>query len=72
MRRPWENESQPTANAPLSVKAGKAMVYETASMSREEAFARAEALFEPAYLSDDAQEGPRAFREKRPPKWTGK
>ena len=60
------------ANAPLSVMAGKAMVYETANMPREEAFARAEALFEPVYLSEDAQEGPKAFREKRPPKWSGR
>jgi enoyl-CoA hydratase/carnithine racemase len=59
-------------NAPLSVRAGKAMVYETSALPRDEAFAAAEALFEGAYLSQDAQEGPRAFREKRPPRWTGR
>ena len=32
----------------------------------------AEALFERAYLSEDAQEGPRAFREKRSPVWKGR
>jgi len=28
------------------------------------------ALWEPVYLSADAQEGPAAFRAKRPPVWT--
>ncbi len=32
---------------------------------------RPRALFRPAYLSDDALEGPRAFREKRPPGLAG-
>lgn len=59
-------------NAPLSVRAGKALVSETLDLPLEAAFARAEALFERAYLSEDAQEGPRAFREKRPPNWKGR
>ncbi len=33
---------------------------------------QAEALWEPVYRSDDAQEGPRAFREKRAPNWQGR
>jgi enoyl-CoA hydratase/carnithine racemase len=59
------------ANAPLSVAAAKAMVRD-AWDADPEAFARAEALWEPVYLSDDAQEGPRAFRERRPPNWQGR
>jgi hypothetical protein len=37
-----------------------------------EAFDEAERIWEPVYLSADAQEGPRAFRDKRPPVWTGR
>jgi enoyl-CoA hydratase/carnithine racemase len=60
------------ANAPLSVRAGKAMVYAAAGARREEAWEEAERLFRPAYLSADALEGPRAFQEKRPPVWLGR
>ncbi len=60
------------ANAPLSVRAGKAMVYASAEHPRSQAYEHAEGLFAPVYLSDDAQEGPRAFREKRPPVWKGR
>jgi enoyl-CoA hydratase/carnithine racemase len=59
------------ANAPLSVAAAKSMVRE-AWDADPDAFARAEALWEPVYLSEDAQEGPRAFRERRPPDWQGR
>jgi enoyl-CoA hydratase/carnithine racemase len=60
------------ANAPLSIAAAKRMVYASAGASLEAAFAAADEFFEPAYLSEDAQEGPRAFREGRPPKWLGR
>ncbi len=58
------------ANAPLSVLAAKKTVQLTAQLS-EEAFARAEAVWEPVYTSNDAKEGPAAFRDKRRPQWTG-
>jgi enoyl-CoA hydratase/carnithine racemase len=60
------------ANGPLSVRAAKATVYASAELSRSAAFDEAERLWEPVYLSDDAQEGPRAFREKRRPEWKGR
>jgi len=60
------------ANAPLSVAAGKRMVYAVAGVRFEEAFAAADGFFEPAYTSEDAQEGPRAFREGRAPNWLGR
>jgi enoyl-CoA hydratase/carnithine racemase len=56
------------ANAPLSVLAAKRTVY----LSRPEVFEQAERIWAPVYLSADAQEGPAAFRDKRPPVWTGR
>jgi len=55
-------------NAPLSVAAGKRTVYLAMAAPYEEA----DALWEPVYTSADAQEGPRAFAEKRPPRWQGR
>ncbi len=59
-------------NAPLSVKAGKKMV--TAVMRRVmgETYTEVNEIWEPVYLSSDAQEGPLAFSEKRTPQWQGK
>ncbi|MFO1082354.1 MAG: enoyl-CoA hydratase-related protein [Reyranellaceae bacterium] len=60
------------ANAPLTVRAAREMVYMSTEMGRSAALRAGRALFEPVYLSDDAQEGPRAFAEKRPPRWQGR
>jgi enoyl-CoA hydratase/carnithine racemase len=60
------------ANAPLSVRAAKATVRLIAEHSMRDAFAAAEALWEPVYLSEDAQEGPAAFRDGRKPEWKGR
>ena len=55
-------------NAPLSVAAAK----RTVLLSAPHVWDAAEELWEPVYRSDDAQEGPRAFREKRAPNWQGR
>jgi enoyl-CoA hydratase/carnithine racemase len=60
------------ANAPLSVRAGKAMVYASAELNRTRAWEEAERLYESVYLSEDALEGPRAFQERRKPEWRGR
>jgi enoyl-CoA hydratase/carnithine racemase len=60
------------ANAPLSVRAAKRTAYLSARHQMSDAFDEAERIWEPVYLSADAQEGPRAFRDKRAPVWTGR
>ena len=59
-------------NAPLSVRAAKAMVHATVGRDLDAAVEEGWRLFEPVYLSEDAQEGPRAFVEKRQPIWKGR
>jgi enoyl-CoA hydratase/carnithine racemase len=59
-------------NAPLSVRAAKKTAYLSARMGIAEAFDEAERIWQPVYTSADAQEGPAAFRDKRPPAWTGR
>jgi enoyl-CoA hydratase/carnithine racemase len=58
--------------APLSVKAGRETVMLATEMGRAAALQAARAAHELTYCSDDAQEGPRAFAEKRKPQWTGR
>ncbi|WP_308259036.1 enoyl-CoA hydratase/isomerase family protein [Pseudonocardia sp. H11422] len=60
------------ANAPLSVLAAKRTAYLSARYPIGEAYDRAEEIWEPVYESEDAQEGPTAFREKRTPVWKGR
>ena len=58
-------------NAPLSVMAGKETVMLATEMGRTPALRAARTAWERAYRSKDAQEGPRAFAEKRKPVWQG-
>ncbi|MFZ0903157.1 MAG: enoyl-CoA hydratase-related protein [Mycobacterium sp.] len=62
---------QIAANAPLSVAASKQTAALTAEHPLSTAYKLAETLWAPVYLSNDAQEGPRAFNEGRPPRWKG-
>ena len=60
------------ANAPLTVRAARELVYLSTEMGRSAALRAGYHLFERVYGSDDAQEGPRSFKEKRAPRWTGR
>ncbi len=57
--------------APLSVKAGRETVMLATEMGRTAALQAAREAHEVTYNSHDAQEGPRAFFEKRKPVWRG-
>jgi enoyl-CoA hydratase len=59
------------AGAPLSVRVGREMVMLATEMGRSAALTAARHASEYLYRSNDAQEGPRAFAEKRPPEWSG-
>jgi len=60
------------ANAPLSVRAAKQMVEVATEVGETQALRTADLIYHRVYTSDDAQEGPRAFAEKRDPVWTGR
>jgi len=60
-------------NAPLVVRASKAMLYQgIEAMGMPVAHRLARELFVPVGQSDDAREGFRARRERRAPRWTGR
>lgn len=58
--------------APLSVKAIKESVKETIELPADEAYALRLPALVAALESEDGDEGPRAFREKRKPEWKGR
>jgi enoyl-CoA hydratase/carnithine racemase len=55
--------------APLSVMAAREMVMLSTEMGRSAALRAARHVSERVYRSEDAQEGPKAFAEKRRPQW---
>jgi enoyl-CoA hydratase len=59
-------------NAPLSVMAAKQLVEVSTEVGQTQAVRHADAIYESVYRSEDAQEGPRAFAERREPVWTGR
>jgi enoyl-CoA hydratase/carnithine racemase len=59
-------------NAPLAVAAAKAAVWRGLDLPFEEGLRLEQLLAEPVRQSEDAQEGPRAFLEKRKPQFKGR
>jgi len=60
------------ANAPLAVATSKEVIIAQQDWDMAGAWQRQAALTGPVFRSADAQEGARAFAEKRPPQWSGR
>jgi enoyl-CoA hydratase/carnithine racemase len=59
-------------NAPLSVRAAKESLLRGMDLGLKAGFEKAIEIYQSVYESEDAQEGPRAFAEKRKPIWKGR
>ena len=59
-------------NAPLGVAAAKQLLWQAPGRSEAELWPEQRALVDSVFHSEDAQEGARAFAERRPPVWTGR
>jgi enoyl-CoA hydratase len=70
--RAFEWAARITVNGPLAVRATKESVMRGLAVSMDEAYRIEAELSAMVFQSDDAKEGPRAFAEKRPPRWTGR
>ncbi|HJO23657.1 MAG: enoyl-CoA hydratase-related protein [Myxococcota bacterium] len=60
------------ANAPLAVQATKESVLRGLGLPLKDAYKVESGLAQQIFQSEDAKEGPRAFAEKREPRWQGK
>jgi enoyl-CoA hydratase len=60
------------ANGPLAVQAIKRSVRETEGLSEDDALRVELEIGAPIFTTEDAREGPRAFLEKRPPRFEGR
>ena len=60
------------ANAPVAVAAAKASIEETWDLELAAALQRERDWYEKPLVSDDRNEGLKAFAERRAPSWTGK
>jgi enoyl-CoA hydratase len=60
------------ANGPLAVRATKRVIVESPAWPHGDREERQQEILDPIFISHDAQEGARAFAEKRPPQWQGR
>jgi len=72
LERAFEWAERITVNGPLAVQATKESVLRGLGVPIEEAYRIEAELSSTVFQSEDAKEGPRAFAEKRPPRWTGR
>ncbi len=60
------------ANGPLAVRATKESVVRGLLGTAKDAYRIEQELAQRVFASEDAKEGPKAFAEKRPPRWTNR
>ncbi len=70
--RAWEMAGTIADNAPLTITACKWLMRVAGEAGVGATTAVATEIFKHVYLSEDALEGPRAFREGRKPAWQGR
>lgn len=63
---------QMAAHAPVAVRTAKAAIVRGEDLSLQDGLNLERDLATFLYTTDDAKEGPRAFVEKRPPRWQGR
>ena len=59
-------------NAPLAVQTFKELAYRGLNMSNQDISALTYQMYDALLLTEDSQEGPKAFSEKRKPQWKGR
>jgi len=72
MARANEWAARICANAPLSVQATKESVLRGLAGTLDDAYAVEAEVSKRIFATEDAKEGPLAFKEKRPPQWQGR
>jgi enoyl-CoA hydratase/carnithine racemase len=72
MPRAVEIAEMVAANAPLAVEGVKAVANQWRQLALDESYRFGEWVGRVVLNSEDAKEGPRAFAEKRPARWTGR
>jgi enoyl-CoA hydratase len=72
MDRAFDWASRILANGPLAVRATKESVLRGMAVTMKEAYKIEQELSQMVFSTEDAKEGPKAFAEKRAPRWQNK